>query len=171
MRILAELYSEDIIKKFGENFLPHELNVVKNVRGVVKKDDGQIALAYYGKYDFHALVGGSVEKGEKVEEAVIREVKEETGFDSKIIDEVGVILEFKKGREDKNTLVITYCYKLETVGNQEKLAITDHEKEIRFGLRWMSQTEALKTLHEDLISTEKKGKKRERDYLFLSYSN
>ncbi|MEO6728314.1 MAG: NUDIX domain-containing protein [Candidatus Dojkabacteria bacterium] len=170
MKIIAELYSEEIVKEFGENFLPHELIVVKNVRGIVKKEDGQVALAYYGKMDFHALIGGGVEKGEAVEDAIVREVKEETGFDSKIIDEVGCIFEFRKDREGNNSLIISYCYKLETIGVQGKLQITEHEKEIRFGLRWLSETEALKTLQEDLVSTEKKGKKRERDYLFLSHA-
>jgi len=171
MKLIAELCSEEIIEELGKDFLPNEFNVVKKTRGIVKREDGLIALVYSGKFDSHSLVGGSVEKGETTEEAIVREVKEETGFDSKITDEVGCILEFTKRSDGRNSLILTYCYKLEAIGEQGKLTLTEKEKDQRFGLRWLSETEALKTIHQDAIASEKLGKKKERDYLFLSYSN
>lgn len=170
MQLIAELYSEQYLKEFGDQLLPRELNVIKNVRGILKREDNLIALAYYDKLEFHALVGGGVESGEAPEVAILREVKEETGFDSEIIDEVGIIFEYRKGRKDgKWALIISYCYILKAVGDSSEIDLTESEKEIGFQLKWLPKDDALKNLKEDMLRTEKEGFKRERDYLFLSY--
>lgn len=61
------------------------------VLGVVRNKDGKVLLAKrigkelvgaYGKWE---LVGGKVEYGEEPEAAVVREVKEESGLDVKVV--------------------------------------------------------------------------------------
>jgi ADP-ribose pyrophosphatase len=44
----------------------------------------------------YALPGGFVEVGETVEEAVLREVKEETGLDAQIVKLLGVYSELNR---------------------------------------------------------------------------
>lgn len=172
MKLIAELYSDEILKELERQPLPRQLQVVRNVRAILKNQEGQIALAFYDKHNYHSLVGGGIEPGESTEHAVLREVREETGFNSKVVDEIGMTLEYRKGKKDnKWSLIITYCYKLETIGEQEQVQLTDNEKEIGFKLKWVSETEGLKKLYQDILTTEKLGAKRERDYLFLSHSN
>ncbi|WP_373768545.1 NUDIX domain-containing protein [Jeotgalibaca porci] len=56
----------------------------KNQLLVIKKNGGP----YTNRYD---LCGGSLEEGELLEEAVVREVKEETGLDTKIVEQIGTV--------------------------------------------------------------------------------
>ena len=50
-----------------------------SVRGIVIKD-GKILMIHSLKYDYYKLPGGGIEKGESYEEALIREVNEESGY-------------------------------------------------------------------------------------------
>ena len=60
---------------------------------VVLIKDGKILLMHRVKIDrdYFVLPGGTVEKGETEEEAVVREAKEETGFDVEVRKSLGVI--------------------------------------------------------------------------------
>jgi 8-oxo-dGTP diphosphatase len=60
--------------------------------GIVMVDD-QVVLVRRGREPFkgmHALPGGIVEYGERLEECVVREVEEETGLRTRVLDLVGV---------------------------------------------------------------------------------
>lgn len=86
--------------------------------------DGQVLLAQRSKAPLEgvwSLPGGRVEPGEKVREAALRELKEETGISARILgvaDVADVIM-----REDNGSLraqfVITAFYGLWTGGNAQ----------------------------------------------------
>ena len=59
-----------------------------------------------------ALPGGFVEYGEKVEETVVREVIEETGLKSRIVDLFGI---YSDPKRDPRGHTITVVYLLETI--------------------------------------------------------
>jgi 8-oxo-dGTP diphosphatase len=78
--------------------------------------DGKIVLIRRGHEPFKgwlALPGGFVEKDETVEQAVVRETKEETGLDTKIIGLIGVYSE--PGRDPRGPTV-SVCYLSEATG-------------------------------------------------------
>ena len=62
----------------------------------------------YGKR-YWSLPGGSMEPGESVDQAAVREVKEETGLDLRLTRLVGV---YSKPAED----ALAVCFEAETVG-------------------------------------------------------
>ena len=64
----------------------------KTVTAIIQFPDGKILLVKRGTVVFKghwALPGGRVEVGENVEQAVVREVKEETGLSVEIVGRIG----------------------------------------------------------------------------------
>jgi 8-oxo-dGTP diphosphatase len=71
--------------------------------------DGEILLIRRGKEPFKgkwALPGGFVEEGETVEGACVREAKEETGLDVRILKMVGVFSE--PSRDPRGTVGVAF---------------------------------------------------------------
>lgn len=62
-------------------------------RAIIQRKDGLFAVIYLGKYDLFCLPGGGVETGESPEEALCREVLEETGCSCDEIAEIGRVQE------------------------------------------------------------------------------
>ncbi len=67
-----------IIKKIREQ-LGHELILIPSVAAVIKNGQGDILFQYPGG-EYWSLPAGAIEPGETPEEAVVREVWEETGL-------------------------------------------------------------------------------------------
>ncbi len=119
------------------------------VDGVVVRSRGSIVLVKRRKPPYEgywALPGGLVEYGESVEEAVVREVREETGLEVEIKGLVGV---YSKLGRDPRGHVISIAFLVVEVGGElrgsretevgefyvipEKLAF-DHREVLRDGL-------------------------------------
>ena len=66
---------------------------------------------------FYALPGGIVEYGERVENAVLREVKEETGIEGKIFKLVGV---YSEPDRDPRGHYVSICFVVLPVGGELK---------------------------------------------------
>jgi 8-oxo-dGTP diphosphatase len=82
--------------------------------------DGKIVLIRRGHEPFKgwlALPGGFVEKDETVEQAVVRETKEETGLDTEIVRLIGVYSE--PGRDPRGPTV-SVCYRLRVTGGSPR---------------------------------------------------
>jgi 8-oxo-dGTP diphosphatase len=83
-------------------------------------ENGRILLVKRGREPFkgmYALPGGFVEYGEKTEDAIVREVEEETGLKTKVMELVGVYSDPKRDPRDHT---ITIVYELQKIEGEIK---------------------------------------------------
>ena len=66
---------------------------------------------------YYALPGGIVEYGEKVEDAAVREVKEETGLECRVKKLVGV---YSDPNRDPRGHFVSICFLMEVIGGELK---------------------------------------------------
>ena len=84
-------------KKIREQ-LGHELILIPSVAAVIKNGQGDILFQYPGG-EYWSLPAGAIEPGETPEEAVVREVWEETGLKVQVKKQKGVF----GGKEYRHT--------------------------------------------------------------------
>jgi len=77
------------------------------VFGVIFDDQKKVLLVHRTDYDLWNLPGGQLEEGEAPWQGVIREIKEETGFEAEVIKLAGVSF-----KPDKNDIVFTFLCKI-----------------------------------------------------------
>lgn len=85
------------------------------VDGIVLRD-GKVVCVVRANEPFRgrpALPGGFVELGERTADAVVREVREETGLDTRVVRLVGV---YSDPERDPRGHVVSIVYELEAVG-------------------------------------------------------
>lgn len=93
----VKIYNDDFKFKF-------------RVSGIVIHD-GKILVSEYGKSTY-CLPGGYVQFKETSQEAILREMKEETGFEYKVINFGGIIENFFVNQKKQKTHEIDFYYYL-----------------------------------------------------------
>lgn len=141
-----------------------------SVRAIIEKD-GKFAMVYNGKYNYYMFPGGGIEEGESHEQALIREVKEETGLNviPETIKEFGSALRLSKSSHFEDTIFEqeNYYYKCEVsdvIGVQE---LDIHEIEEEYFLRYVEPEEALRKNRFDDHKEENGGVWIERESRML----
>jgi len=100
------------------------------IDAVITTEDGGVILIkrkYPPFRDYYALPGGFIQKGETQKEALIREVKEETNLNVKIIAKVGYYDE--KGRDPRGR-VETTAFKCVIMGDPSEMRSGDDSKHV-----------------------------------------
>jgi len=68
---------------------PKANSVVPSVVAVVEDNDGRILMIHKTDNDLWALPGGGHDIGESIRDTVVREVREETGYDVQVTNVIG----------------------------------------------------------------------------------
>jgi 8-oxo-dGTP pyrophosphatase MutT (NUDIX family) len=112
-------------------------------RAIVKR--GDLYLLIHSKYGDYKFPGGGVNKGETLEEAMIREVQEETGF--QVLKETvclyGKVLERRKGSPEDILEMESYyffCGVDESLGERN---LDEYEQEYDYRVIWLPLSEAI----------------------------
>ena len=116
------------------------------VCGILKVNDKYLTVKI-GENDFYCLPGGHVELGEDTDSAVLREMKEELGYDIKIVRLVSVIQNFFKTKDNKVFHELGYYYIVEPTNvnnvNLDDYVIIENDKgkEVRLEFKWFTLDE------------------------------
>jgi 8-oxo-dGTP diphosphatase len=107
--------------------------------GVIRRDDGRIALVHRPRYDDWSLPKGKLDEGETFEEAALREVSEETGLRAELVRELPPVHYTARGRPK----IVRYW--LMSVVSDPGFTPNDEVDE----LRWLSAEDTLTLLTYD----------------------
>ena len=108
-------------------------------RAIVMDTDGNMALLHATTHHYYKLPGGGVEPGEVIEEALLRECKEEIGCDVEIVGEVASLTEYRKKLSLHQT---SYCYMARLVGEKGTPSLEADEIEHGMETVWVPIHEA-----------------------------
>ena len=114
--------------------------IKETVDAVIEDGKGNIVLIkrkYPPFIDHYALPGGFIEKGESAEQALIREVKEETNLDVKIVEKIGL---YDDENRDPRGIVHSTAYKCVIYSDISKMESGDDSKMVElFPARKLTQ--------------------------------
>ncbi len=137
MRILFEMEKKDYI--LGGSFFSRP-----SARAVIIKD-GKIAMVYSKKYNYYKFPGGGIEADECMEDALIREVSEETGLcvirDS--IREYGLVHRIQKGTKEDIFIQDNYYFLCQVKEDTKQQNLDKYEAEEGFTLEYLNPQYAI----------------------------
>ncbi len=115
-----------------------------NVAGCLVEKDGKYLLikeAEKKHYDQYNLPGGAVEEGETIQDAAIREVKEETGYDVELTGALPIQTILRD-----NQTIYKFLFVARIVGG----SMEERDNREVLGVEWLSK-EDLKSLEKDSL--------------------
>jgi 8-oxo-dGTP pyrophosphatase MutT (NUDIX family) len=113
------------------------------VRGIIQKDGKYLLI--HSKYGDHKFPGGGMEQGESLEEVLLREVREETGYlvKKETISEGILVKEKRKGEPEDILEMESYYYFCEVREIAGERDLDDYEAEYDYKVSWMTLEEAI----------------------------
>ncbi|MFH1896270.1 MAG: NUDIX domain-containing protein [bacterium] len=93
------------------------------VFGIITDNEGRVLLCHRRDYDLWNLPGGAVEAGESPWDALVREIKEETGLEAEPVHLTGVY-----SKPDKNEIVLSFA--CQVTGGE--ITLTDEADKIKY---------------------------------------
>lgn len=150
--MIRKIFNDDVFK---ENIITHERETVrviacfKDLYAFLEVDRNDI----FGCCRHLETLGGGIEENESHEQAIQREIREESGFDCEIIRPLCIVEDVYHvlGRK-----TISYFYAVRLIGEQKSLAYTEDERKLIKGLVFLKKEEVLSQLSSpDIHSIQK----------------
>lgn len=156
MKLIKEVNDAVLLGKEGMSARSPRLAA----RAILRRLDGKYALMYTEKFDLYSLPGGGVEKGEKLIDALKREVLEETGCSCDKIRALGYVYE---NRACHDFTQKSFYFAVKTEKPIEKNQLTAKEKAVNIKLMWVPYNVLVKKITEPIHNTEQKKYIQARD--------
>jgi len=156
----------ELLKEIKDKEFPYGESLLKNreaSRAVIFDENNLVALLFVSKDNYHKIPGGGIELGEDKMQALVREIKEETGCEMAVAGEVGEIIEFRSKLNLKQT---SYCYWGKVIA-KGATNFDEGERNNGFELLWLPLSEAIAKLENDKPLDYEGIFIQERDLVFL----
>lgn len=139
MRLLFEIDKKDYNLKANIFNRP-------SARAIIIKDD-EVAMVYSKKYNYYKFPGGGIETRESIEEALIREVLEETGLSviKASIQEYGKVHRAQKGEKEEIFVQDNYYFLCQVKEDLAEQKLDEYEAEEGFTLKYVKPQIAINT--------------------------
>jgi ADP-ribose pyrophosphatase YjhB (NUDIX family) len=118
---------------FNDPNAPKANSLVPSVTAIVQDDRGHLLMVHKTDNDLWAVPGGGMDVGEYMHQAVVREVKEETGIDVEVTGIVGIytnpnhVMAYDDGEVRQQCSI---CFTTRMLGGEIKTS--SETKEVRF---------------------------------------
>lgn len=126
-----------------------KLPVRYGTRTIILTPENKIVLLNIRNEHIHTLVGGNIDEGESIEEGMIRECKEESGYDVSHITPLGYIELWRK-----NYRRFVFGFLVRANGEAGPLSLTEAEKEKGSEVMVCTIDEAIDTINTDVDESD-----------------
>lgn len=158
--ILAELTDKTVLGTDGLcDALPR-----KTARAIVIHDNGLFAVMYAKRFDLHSLPGGGIEGDETPEDAIIREIWEETGCTCTSVEPLGVVLE---NRFHADYTQIDYYLIVHVNAGDGQLHLTANEEQNGTHPQWHTLSDTVRLIRDRVHDTNQRKYLQARDVAAL----
>jgi 8-oxo-dGTP pyrophosphatase MutT (NUDIX family) len=148
------------------------LNERVAVRGVILKKD-KVMLVHSNR-DYYKFPGGGVELEESHEEALIREIREETGYvHGQVKNKLGTVIERRIDEYDSNALfqMISHYYLCELIDEYKVSQELDaYEHEEQFTPVWIEPEEAIRQNQIKIVELDQNDFLKRENYVLHQLS-
>ena len=120
------------------------VGVRPSVRGIIIRE-GRIAMVHSRKYDYYTFPGGGIDRDERMEDALIREIREETGLEviPESIREYGLVVRKEKGAIDDLFIQENYYFLCDVSSRMLRQELGGYEIDEDYELSWMDPDAAV----------------------------
>lgn len=128
-------------------------------RAIVTKGE-EILLLHTERYCDYSLPGGGVDHGESLQQALIRELSEETGArDINNILPYGLIREFRANYKNPSQIIemLSYCFTCDIADQFDAQNLEDYELANGMTVHWVNINKAIEYNEKTMALSKKKG--------------